>query len=120
MSTMLQTENFIVTGSVVSERLLPVFFRTDGQSRYACHHLPVAGVGSNEAVLLCHAVGHEYERCHSPMRQLAAHLARSGRQAMRFDYFGTGDSAGEYAQASLGQWQIDIGDAVDECRRQSG
>jgi pimeloyl-ACP methyl ester carboxylesterase len=39
---------------------------------------------------------------------------------MRFDYYGTGDSAGESVEGSLARWRDDIGDAIDECRRLTG
>lgn len=102
------------------ERLLPTFFREHPQQLYACHHFPMSSSSDSDAVLICGATGHEYERCHRAMRQLAVQLARAGHHAMRFDYYGTGDSAGEYVEGSLARWHSDIGDAIDECRRLAG
>lgn len=104
-----------------SEKISPVFFRKQADLQmYACHHFPAAKSTKSEAVLICNATAHEYERCHRAMRQLAIQLARGGRHTMRFDYSGTGDSAGDYTQSSMTQWRQDITDAVDECQRQSG
>ena len=100
------------------EEILPYFFGEE-RSLYACHHFPFTD-SAHEAVLICSATGHEYERCHRATRQLAVQLARAGYATMRFDYSGTGDSAGEYAQASLAQWQRDVAAAADECRRRTG
>lgn len=100
------------------EEILPYFFGEE-PSLYACHHFPFTD-SAHEAVLICGATGHEYERCHRATRQLAVQLARAGYATMRFDYSGTGDSAGEYAQASLAQWQRDVAAAADECRRRTG
>jgi pimeloyl-ACP methyl ester carboxylesterase len=50
------------------------------------------------------------------MRHLAALLAGSGFDVFTFDYFGTGDSAGEFAEADLQDWSSDIEVAMRELR----
>lgn len=102
------------------EKVLPHFFREYPRQLYACHHFPMSSSADSDAALICSATGHEYERCHRAMRQLAVQLARAGHHAMRFDYYGTGDSAGECVEGSLACWRSDIGDAIDECRRVAG
>lgn len=102
------------------ERFLPTFFQAGERRLYACHHFPPKPATGAEAVLICNAVAHEYERCHRSLRQLAMQFANAGYHAMRFDYFGTGDSAGEYTQVSFNQWRQDVANAIDECKRLSG
>ena len=48
--------------------------------------------------------------------QLAAKLASSGFHTLRFDYFGTGDSAGDTVEGDLEGWSADIETAIDEIR----
>ena len=50
------------------------------------------------------------------MRLLANMLAAAGTHVLRFDYFGTGDSAGNMEDADLGAWFGDVETAVDELR----
>jgi pimeloyl-ACP methyl ester carboxylesterase len=101
------------------EEIAPCFFGDESLRLYGCLHPPVVAP-ADEAVLLCSATAHEYERCHRAHRQLAVQFARAGRYVLRFDYSGTGDSMGEYAHATLAQWRRDIGAAAAECRRRSG
>jgi len=102
------------------EGLLPHFFREGPRQLYACLHLPAAASAKTKTVLICNATGHEYERCHRAMRKLSSEIARTGNHAMRFDYFGTGDSAGKCVEISLKQWREDIDDAIDDCKILSG
>lgn len=98
----------------------PYFFGAGPQRLYACHHLPAQGLTPGRAVLICNATGHEYERSHRTLRQLGLQLAKDGHHALRFDYRGTGDSAGECAPAGFSEWRQDINSAIDECARISG
>jgi pimeloyl-ACP methyl ester carboxylesterase len=50
------------------------------------------------------------------MRQLANMLCAAGYHVLRFDYYGTGDSAGDSHDASLHTWGEDIETAIDELR----
>jgi uncharacterized protein len=75
----------------------------------------VTSVGKRAAVL-CYPWGAEYVHAHRAMRQLAVRLSAAGIDTLRFDYFGTGDSAGEMVDADLGTWEADIELAIDELR----
>ncbi len=60
------------------------------------------------AALLCNPYGPEATRSHRIYRVLADELASNGVDVLRFDYFATGDSAGEDDAGDLSGWSRDI------------
>jgi alpha-beta hydrolase superfamily lysophospholipase len=83
---------------------------------FGLHHAPASGSSARGAVVLCQPFGAEYLRAHRCMRELASRLAQNGFHVVRFDYFGTGDSAGEGEEALLEGWLDDVDTAVEEAR----
>ena len=92
----------------------PFFFGGASRPLFGICHEPPEHLARNRGVVICAPVGQEYMRSHRALRLLAADLARSGFHALRFDYFGCGDSAGEGDQGDLDRWQQDVGEAIDE------
>ena len=71
-------------------------------------------------MVICHPFGQEYLRAHRSLRELAARLAAAGFHVLRFDYQGTGDSAGEGNEAGVEAWLGDVAAAMAEIREASG
>jgi pimeloyl-ACP methyl ester carboxylesterase len=59
-------------------------------------------------------------RAHRAFRQLAMLLSKAGFSVLRFDYFGTGDSAGESDAGDVSRWTHDVGTAIDELKDTAG
>jgi alpha-beta hydrolase superfamily lysophospholipase len=84
------------------------------------HHCPVAPALGTVAVL-CAPIGPEYTRSHRSVRHLADRLARAGISALRFDYHGSGDSAGSDEDPDrMGHWRASVAQAVEHARAISG
>lgn len=94
------------------------FFGSSDQPLYGVYH-PPKSPAKKEGVLLCYPFGNEYMRAHRAFRQVALLLNRYGYHVMRFDYFGTGDSAGEGDEVCAHTWIKNISQAVDELRAQA-
>ena len=75
---------------------------------------------ANRAVVLCHPWGAEYIHGYRAMRQLAKMLTANGIHTLRFDYFGTGDSAGSTTAGDLSGWETDIQSAIEELKDTTG
>ncbi|MCC5795652.1 MAG: alpha/beta fold hydrolase [Chromatiales bacterium] len=75
---------------------------------------------ANWAAVLCQPVGREYFYAHRACRLLARRLSKAGVHVLRFDYSGTGDSAGELDGLSATLWIDDVRYAVDELKDLSG
>jgi len=97
----------------------PFYFGDPERPLYGVYH-PPRGADSNRAVLLCYPVGAEYMRSHRAFRQLTTFLTRKGMHVLRFDYLGTGDSAGTGVDASLDQWLHDVALAIEELKDSAG
>lgn len=102
------------------ERRTAFFFGAPESPLYGCLHEPSTGAAPGAGVVLCYPIGHEYLNAHRSFAQLAARLAGAGFAALRFDYAGTGDSAGDAAQMSVERWIADIRTAVREVRASCG
>jgi len=98
----------------------PFFFGTSAEPLFGLFYPPKAATARGAAVLLCCPVGQEYMRSHRAFRQMALLLSRAGFPVMRFDYFGTGDSAGDSHQMSLDRCRVDVEAAVEELRDMTG
>ena len=107
------------TGAMVRLRTAPRYFGPAGSSLFGCHHAPHRST-RDCGVVFCYPFGHEYFRAHRAFRLMAHRLAGQGFHALRFDFFGSGDSAGEPEAGSIDRWTNDIGVAVDEIKRLSG
>ena len=100
--------------------MTPMFFGTGPHRLFGMYAPAHAGRAQRRAVVLCPAWGDEYLSAHRAMRQLAHQLAGVGVDVLRFDYYGTGDSAGELHEATLAGWQDDIERAIGELRDTAG
>jgi alpha/beta superfamily hydrolase len=107
-----------MSATAPNESIVPVFFGP-GSNLYGCYHLS-ADYEHAPALLICQPIGHEYERCHRAMRQLAVQAAKKGWSSMRFDYYSTGNSAGNYEELSLARMRDDIQQAIGCCREKTG
>lgn len=100
-----------------SDAETPFFFGARG-GLFGMYHAPA--LHARRAVLMCPPLGQDLIRCHRVYRQLAQALAAQGLAVLRFDYHGTGDSAGGSAEVD---WDRCIADAVTasaELRSRSG
>lgn len=99
--------------------MIPKFFGDADRQLFGVYHPPLAAPRS-AGVVLCYPGPQEYRQAHWVYRRLAGMLAREGWHALRFDYYATGDSAGESADGSLAQWTADVATAVGELRDVAG
>lgn len=102
-----------------AEQRTPLFFGPAGRQLFGCFHAP-ADARRDTVAVLCYPFGQEYLRAHRAFVQLAARLCRRGVPVLRFDYRGTGDSAGDMADAGIDGWLDDIALAAAEARRLAG
>ncbi len=69
---------------------------------------PATGVRKDHAVLLVAPLLNEYMRSYSAMRQIATDLAGQGYDVLRFDFSGTGNSAGTLKTVTAEYWFEDV------------
>src|SRR5690348_13334892 len=76
-----------------------------------------AGEQSAGAALILPPLGYEYATTHRTLRTLAESLATAGWAALRLDYDGTGDSAGDQWDADrVGAWRRSVAVGAAELR----
>jgi uncharacterized protein len=97
----------------------PLLFGQDGSQLFGIHHPPRAVPARDLAVVLCGANADEQINARRAFRVLADRLARDGFHVLRFDYFGTGDSAGSGDDVTLERWRADVNAALDSLRVRS-
>lgn len=72
---------------------------------------------SREGVVIAPPLGYEYWSTHRGLRTLAESLARAGRNVLRFDWDGTGDSAGDARDPDrVAAWRASLAEAVKAMR----
>lgn len=98
----------------------PFFFGRSDEPLFGAYHPPGDRRGKNRGVVICNPFGDEAIKAHRALRQLAMTLSEARMHALRFDYYGTGDSGGEGEEGRLTRWCDDVGDAADELKDTSG
>lgn len=75
----------------------------------------------DHGVLICSPIGHEQLHAHRTLRHLADALAERGMPTVRFDWHGTGDSAGNDDDPGRSEtWQANLKDVVTWMRDELG
>jgi uncharacterized protein len=99
--------------------MTPFLFGAPERRLFGLHHASEAPGSGDSAVLLCNPFGQEAIRTHRLLRVLAERLSKSGADVLRFDLYGSGDSAGDDEDGDLQGWCEDVLAAHDELRRRS-
>jgi hypothetical protein len=100
--------------------MTPFYFGPPERQLFATYHAPERERVRPAALLMCGPYGHESIRVHRLYRVLADRIARLGIAVLRFDFFGTGESAGEDDEGEMLGWQRDLLTAHQELARRSG
>jgi alpha/beta superfamily hydrolase len=96
---------------------IAAFMGAANKRLFYCYHAPERASSRRVGFVLCPPAGREYVFLHRSFRQLANRLTRAGFPVLRFDYFASGDSAGDDDAGSIEQWLDDIATAVDTFRQ---
>jgi alpha/beta superfamily hydrolase len=97
----------------------PFYFGSHNRQLFGAYHTPV-GASKSEGVVICPPLFAEFLRCHTCLRRIAEQLSEIGYDVLRFDYFGTGDSAGRFDETDVHGSLDDIEAAISELVAISG
>ena len=104
-----------------SVRRTAFYLESQGQPLFAWLHHRVEQTGFDHGVLICPPIGYEQLHSHRSLRHLADRLAQEEVPVLRFDWHGTGDSAGVDEDAGrVAAWLANIRDAVQWMRERLG
>lgn len=99
----------------------PLYFGPGERSLFGWFHAPAVESRRDLGIVVCPPLGHEYVNAHRSVRHLADRLAASGVPALRFDYDGTGDSAGrDEDPGRVAAWTQSVREAMRTLRALSG
>jgi pimeloyl-ACP methyl ester carboxylesterase len=94
----------------------PIHLGTRERRLFGVFTPSTAAEARGRAAVLCYPWGQEYIRAHRSMHRLAMRLNAAGIDVLRFDYYGSGDSAGEATDVDLEGCRRDIETAIDEIK----
>jgi alpha-beta hydrolase superfamily lysophospholipase len=118
VETEVETEN---VATLVTHSARPRFIGPDGRWLFAWHHPARPGARRGASVVLCPPLGYDYICVYRTWRILAERLAALGFDTIRFDYDGTGDSAGDPEEPGRPEaWLGSIEHAITEARELTG
>lgn len=100
-------------------RELPITFKVEGEQVVGMLHVP-DGHGPFPAVAFCHGFTGNKGEAHRLFVQVARAMAGSGIAALRFDFRGSGDSAGEFSTMTVAGEVADARAALRFLRRRRG
>ena len=110
-----------VTPTSASVRRDAFYLPSQGQSLMAWLHTGTDQPCLEQGVIICPPIGYEQLHAHRTLRHLADEIANQGIPTLRFDWHGTGDSAGIDEDANrYATWQSNLRDAVDWMRQELG
>ena len=95
--------------------MVPFYFGSSEVPLFGLYH-PAVNASAGRGVIIANPLGHEYLPAYPALRTLAGRLSQAGLHVLRFDYSGTGDSAGEAGEGSVDGWVDELLLAVDELR----
>lgn len=89
-----------------------LFFRSGDDARLLTANGPWKGIAKRgkRAVVILPPFAEEMNRCRRLISLTQDALAAQGAPTISIDYFGTGDSAGEFGDARLSHWRSDVAD----------
>ena len=96
------------------------FFGPPDRQLFGAYSPPLSAWPKPVGALICPPIGQEYMRSHRGLHSLANALARDGLHVLRFDYFGTGDSAGTTDEIDWNGCLDDVAAATEELIEISG
>jgi uncharacterized protein len=94
----------------------PLYLGSSERRIFAVYEAAAVSRRHTRAAVLCCPWGAEYVYAHRSMRQLAVKLSLCGFHTLRFDFYGTGDSDGDMAEADLDGWEADAQRAIEGIR----
>jgi pimeloyl-ACP methyl ester carboxylesterase len=116
-----ETVQHIGAGEATLARGRPGYLALDGEAIFAVLHMPAPGPHSSTGVILCPPFGWDELGVHRCLRVLADEFAAAGHAALRFDFPGSGDSAGAPRDpARLDAWTATVDVAAQALREDAG
>jgi pimeloyl-ACP methyl ester carboxylesterase len=100
--------------------MTPLFFGNSERRLFGIYDPPAKSNGPARAAVLCCPGGDEQVHAYRTLRQLASRISQGGRHVLRFDYYGTGDSAGPTVANDIAGWCDDIETAIAEIKDLAG
>lgn len=95
------------------------YFGDSGRRLFGLYEVPAEP--KRHGVVLCPPLGTEYFYAHQSVRLLGQLLAEAGQHVLRFDWYGSGDSAGEPGDGDSDASRAeDLSWAIDELRDLAG